>query len=348
MDTVNSFTESRNNQVIVKGFKPFFGEHCETTMLGNLLKHVGSEINEPMLFGLGEGIGYIHWDHSQMDAPFLGGRSKIDTISKKLSSNLQINIQTAETTSKVKAWESVKHFIDRDIPVGIKLDCYYLDYFTTKYHFAGHYVTLFGHDDRNAYVVDTGQQGSVHTTNLGNFQEGRAAKGPMSSKNKLFVITEPPLVKDHSTVTIKAIKNNCKNYLSPPIKNFSHLGILKTAETITSWASRFSNNLHLLHRVGIIIDKGGTGGGLFRKMYGDFLGECSELLSSSDLLKYKEIFHGIANQWSEVSSLICRSADTASVKPLEDAAIILRKISSYEKQAFTSLYSLTDSVGFSK
>ncbi len=45
----------------IRNFKYFNGEHCETTATGSLLKHLGIELSEPMLFGLGEGLGYIFW-----------------------------------------------------------------------------------------------------------------------------------------------------------------------------------------------------------------------------------------------------------------------------------------------
>lgn len=33
------------------------GEHCETTATGTLLKFINIELSEPMLFGIGEGLG---------------------------------------------------------------------------------------------------------------------------------------------------------------------------------------------------------------------------------------------------------------------------------------------------
>ena len=50
--------------MFVTDFIPFQGQHCETAVTGNLLKHVGIELSEPMLFGLGEWLGYA--DHTAM------------------------------------------------------------------------------------------------------------------------------------------------------------------------------------------------------------------------------------------------------------------------------------------
>ena len=37
--------------MIIDGFVPCTGQHCETTATGNLLKHSGLNLSEPMLFG---------------------------------------------------------------------------------------------------------------------------------------------------------------------------------------------------------------------------------------------------------------------------------------------------------
>ena len=60
-------------------FDSFLGQHCETTTVGCLLRHIGIELTEPMLFGLGEGLGYIFWSMKAMDFPFIGGRESSQT-----------------------------------------------------------------------------------------------------------------------------------------------------------------------------------------------------------------------------------------------------------------------------
>ena len=52
--------------MIIDNFSPFSGHHCETTATGSLLKYLGIEISEAMLFGIGEGLGFIYWDMKNM------------------------------------------------------------------------------------------------------------------------------------------------------------------------------------------------------------------------------------------------------------------------------------------
>ena len=143
---------------IIKDFKPFNGQHCETTATGSLLNQIGFELSEPMLFGLGEGLGFIFWNMKIMDFPFIGGRIKPDALTENISKNLDFKLEVRKTSSVKKAWENVKNNIDNNIAVGLKLDCYHLDYFTNKIHFAGHYVAIYGYDDKFAYLIDTKQQ----------------------------------------------------------------------------------------------------------------------------------------------------------------------------------------------
>jgi len=62
--------------MIINDFKGFQGQHCESTATASLLRHAGMEMSEPMVFGLGQGLGFIYWKMSSMNLPFIGGRSK--------------------------------------------------------------------------------------------------------------------------------------------------------------------------------------------------------------------------------------------------------------------------------
>ena len=45
--------------MIIKDFKAFNRQHCETTTTGSLLYQLDINLSEPMLFGLGEGLARI-------------------------------------------------------------------------------------------------------------------------------------------------------------------------------------------------------------------------------------------------------------------------------------------------
>src|SRR5690348_4605961 len=95
------------------------GRHCETTTLGALLRHEGTELSEPLLFGLGEGLGFVYWDAKSMDVPFLGGRTKPATITRTVADRLGLELDVEETASARKAWRTVATALDAGRPVGL-------------------------------------------------------------------------------------------------------------------------------------------------------------------------------------------------------------------------------------
>ncbi|NNL48366.1 MAG: BtrH N-terminal domain-containing protein [Acidimicrobiia bacterium] len=70
----------------IRGFKPFAGHHCETTTTGNLMRHAGLELSEPMLVGVGESLAFGVLVFK--GAPCIGGRPKPEEITQNLAKHL--------------------------------------------------------------------------------------------------------------------------------------------------------------------------------------------------------------------------------------------------------------------
>lgn len=323
--------------MIIQGFEHFNGQHCETTATGTLLKQVGMELSEPMLFGLGEGLGFIMWNMKTMAFPFLGGRIKPDVLTENICRNLNLKLEVQETSSKKKAWTIVRDYIDRDTAVGLKLDAYHLDYFKNKIHFAGHYVAIFGYDQKFAYLVDTEQQGGRVKTTLESLALARGEKGPMSSNNRTYVIGKNGQGYDLREAAKTAISRNAKEYLNPQIKNFGYKGILKTSTEIKKWFRNSNDVKGDFQITAMLMEKAGTGGALFRNLYRDFLKECVELLQLEYLKPAYDQFYVIAEQWTRVSQLFFQAGETGAVKYINEASDILAKLSDQEKNAMALL-----------
>ena len=89
--------------MIIQNFKPFDGQHCETTATGSLINQLGMELSEPMLFGLGEGLSYIFWNMKILDFPFIGGRIKQNVLTENIARNLNLKLNVQEITSVKKS-----------------------------------------------------------------------------------------------------------------------------------------------------------------------------------------------------------------------------------------------------
>ena len=323
--------------MIIHDLEHFAGQHCETTATGTLLKQIGIELSEPMLFGLGEGLSYIIWKMKTMNLPFIGGRAKPDSLTENICRNLNLKLEVQETSSKKKAWDNVKIQIDQGKAVGLKLDCYHLDYFTQKIHFAGHYVAMFGYDQEFAYLVDTDQQGGKVKTSLKSLELARSEKGPMSSSNRSYIIRNNGQGYDLRKAVKNAIQRNAHDYLTPPIRNFGYKGILKTSTEIKKWFKQSKDIKGDFQTIAMLMERAGTGGALFRNLYRDFLKESYELLQLDDLKIAHYEFSEIAKQWTRISELFYLAGDTQDIEYINQAAEILVNLSEQERKAMAIL-----------
>ncbi len=291
-----------------------------------------------MLFGIGEGLSFIYWDSKQMGFPFLGGRCKQDVLTENIAKRLNLKLEVKETSSKAKAWEFVRSNIDEGIPVGLKLDMYYLEYYEGKIHFAGHYVAMHGYDEEFGYLVDGN---AMVKSSLASIAEARSYKGPMSSPNRAFTITADDKLPDMKNSIACAINRNAEQYLNPPIQNISFKGIRKAAKAITKWFERSGITPQLINQAGRLMDEGGTGGSLFRNIYRDFLKECDEVYPDMGIHEAYLKFAQIAPLWRYVSRSICRAGEDSNEGLLKEASHILLEIASLEEEAMKLLFENT-------
>jgi Butirosin biosynthesis protein H, N-terminal/Domain of unknown function (DUF4872) len=324
--------------LIIEDFKGFDGRHCESTATECLLRHAGMDISEPMFFGCGQGFGFIYWKMSIMNLPFVGGRSKPFELTRSFCSNLNIQLDSRETGSRNKAWSNITEFIDQGTPVALQVDCYHLEHFKRAFHFAGHFVCVYGYTDTHAHVVDTG---STYRVALENLENARFEKGPMSAKARSWTvdIDQPqPALKD---VIPPAVRATAMEFLNPPIKNFGYQGILKLGAEIVHWIDMAPEPEDDLVGSAEIMENGGTGGALFRNFYRDFLKESlGHLPGETKIRKAYEYYQIAAANWTRIAALIHTAGTSGERIHLEKASVLCMETAEVEKNAMELLASL--------
>ncbi|MEU3163820.1 BtrH N-terminal domain-containing protein [Streptosporangium sp. NPDC006930] len=322
---------------VVKDVEARGTQHCETTALGVLLRHEGLDLSEPMLFGLGSGLSFIYWDSKAMAFPFLGGRVKPFELTRNLAARLGLALTVEETTSARKAWENVAAPIDAGRPVGLQLDCYHLDYFRSKVHFGGHVVAMYGYDEHDVYLVDTDQQGGAVRNNRAGLARARAERGPMTARNRSFTVTAPARPLSWQEQIIPAVRDCADAFLSAPISNVGHRGIEKAGKKVPGWLLRAGEPKQDLPQAALLMEKGGTGGALFRALYRDFLDECTRLIDNDDLRTGHRLYAEAAVLWTDAATLITKAGESGDAEYLRQAGAILHDLSRIEKDAMRVL-----------
>ena len=321
---------------IINEFRTFDAVHCETAATKSLLLHNHFQISEPMMLGLSQGFGFIYWKMNFMNLPFIGGRAKPFELSRVFSENLNIEIEERQTASKKKAWLNVEQFIDLGIPVGLQVDCYHLEHFQHGFHFAGHFISVYGYDSNYAYIFDTGKKYKVSLENL---EKARFEKGVMAAKARSYSIRKVKDTTSIESVIPKAVQAIATDFLNPPLKCFGYYGILKLGSEMLKWLGSTPNPRRDLNDQADLMENGGTGGrAIFRNLFRDFLYESLEFLPGNSQIKSAaDLYKQAALNWSKIASLIKKAGDRCEQSFIREASDLCKITAEIEKEAMESL-----------
>jgi hypothetical protein len=319
-------------------FVPFVGQHCETVTTGTLLNSCGIQLSEPMMFGLGEGLGFVMLNLSSLPLPFLGGRTRPFALTQALCRNLGLECAARETSSRAAAWKTLAAELEAARPVGLQLDCFHLPYFSQPIRFAGHFVAAYRVEGDDVLLVDTEPQGGLQRAPRSALEAARFARGPMSAKARSWTIrARRPTLKLAPAIR-RAIRANARTYVSPPFSGASHLGITKLAKSLPKWRKLAKKPAADFALASLLMERAGTGGALFRNFYRDFLHEARDHLrgARATLDAGHALFAESAMAWSKVARLV-GSTVKGDDAPLLEASELCHRIASLELEAMRVL-----------
>lgn len=315
----------------VKGFIPQGGQHCITTSMKQVFSYNNYPLSEEMLFGIGEGLDFTYINLAA--APMVSGRAKVMEFEETLSKRLGVSIQVKQSKDYDKVFSKTKQMIDANKPVLAYVDMPYMAYFgmDEESHFGGHSIVIFGYDDEQElfYVSERDHSEYPIRTPAGPISEDyhlvpyEQMKRARSSNHRPFPANNKYLEFDFSgfrgvtkDALMAAIAATCDKMLNPPANLKGINGIAKFSKEIKKW-DKFDDEK--LKRAGAtnyfqIYADGGTGGGIFRKMYGRFLIEAAPTIGVSALEAIGHDFVILADKWDTIAGQMWHlheSGDTA-------------------------------------
>lgn len=339
----------------IKDFTTMGGKHCITTALRQVFHYYAHPISEEMLFGLGCGLSFCYVNVA--DAPMISGRSKVFALETTLAKRLQIQITCKQPKTYVLASAKAKQMIERNEPVLIYVDMPYLSYLNLNpnSHFGGHGVVLFGYDDElhQWLISDRDHHDYPIRTPLGMISEDEhivsddelakargSAHRPFPANHKYLVFDLSNMLTPNRTMIFDAIQATCEHMLFPEASLLGLSGIQKFAREVRKWEC-FS--IDKRKRTGIknyfmIHCDGGTGGGIFRRMYGEFLIEVGEILQDTFLTHWGTIAISISEKWDEVALLLWDLGIHGECFILDDLANRILAIHAQEQSLYEHVY----------
>ncbi|WP_343208698.1 BtrH N-terminal domain-containing protein [Anaerolentibacter hominis] len=320
---------------VVDTFVPMGGRHCITNALKQMFYFYGLPLSEEMLFGVASGLSFLYLN--QAASPMISGRTKIFEFEQKLANRLHIEIKCRQPKHYDGACMHTKSMLDQNEPVLIYADMPCLPYLNLEQssHFGGHAVVIFGYDDENEcyyvsdrdnhdYGIRTPAGTSSKDYHLVRYEDMKLARNsrhrPFPANNKYLEFDFSGFRPVTAAVIISAIKETCETMLDPPARLLGLNGIAKFAREIKTWNKFGSDKLRLAGITNYfqIHADGGTGGGIFRNMYGCFLLESDACLPGLGLAAVGRDYISLAGQWDNLASSMRSLGETGDTVLLDE------------------------------
>jgi hypothetical protein len=288
-------------QVMVPGYTHTPGNHCGSTALRNLLAFHGAEMTEAMAFGLGAGACFFYIViEGESPSRFTNGRtSRLEETFVELT-GAPLAIETSEDEGR--AWGIARAAVDAGRPALLLSDLYYLDHYGNSAHFPGHAVVLAGYDDEVAYLSDTGFE-ELQTTRLENLAKARHAKHPwFPLEGHMLHKPGDEEIGDLSGAIPAAVGRAVKEMIEPAMGEFQGLPALRRfADEVGDWPDAAEDWQWCARFLYQVIERRGTGGGNFRRMYARFLEEAG--------YEQSELCDEAADRWTSVAEAARAASD---------------------------------------
>jgi hypothetical protein len=244
--------------------------------------------------------------------------------------------------------------IDKGHPVMIYVDVAYMPYLKIPdfYHFGAHSVVLFGYDDEQkiVYVSDRDAKGfsitmskdeqpdDYHILSYDNLILARASKEKhQPPKNRWLKFKFDEFKQQVTPEMIKtAIIRNAENMVGNTIKNIGVEGIELFSQKVSGWKNLDDETLHKsAYDAFTMIDKvGSTGGGCYRKIYGNFLRASGDLLDDDFIYQCGVEFLKTADIWDDIAARFYDVMTKLERDKLSDISPKLLTIALREKELF--------------
>jgi len=288
------------------------GAHCGSTSLSNLATYYGWELDEPACFGLGEGLGFSYLELPVSPYRAIFGRT--GWLERVFFENLGIDHAIHEGQEFAEAWASITAEIDAGDPVMIFTDLYYLDYYETDTHFAPHSLLVVGYDDETVHLADSEFE-EIQRLPLDRLAQALTSTHVVPLQCRYLTVEDPELTVSFDEAAASAIAETATYMLDADAsqrqsKYFSSQGVGEIERFAAdlpewhdldeaAWTIRFAYQN---------IERRGTGGGAFRRLFADFLAQAAE----QDLISETaaEEMTAIADEWTAVSELLYDASET--------------------------------------
>jgi hypothetical protein len=330
-----------------KEFEHIQSAHCENGATTSLLRYHGLDfMTEPLAFGMGSGIFYLHIPFLTIsNGPAITYRTMPGKIFNRTCKALDITVTHKKFRDEMAAQVYLDEVLEKGAPVGCQVGVFNLPYFPPEYrfHFNGHNLIVYGKEN-NLYKISDPVMEVVTTLSGEDMLKVRFAKGPLAPRGHVYFperigkVTNEMIVKGIQ----RGIKRSSREMLHIPGSIGGVSGIRYTSGQIRKWRDKLGPRKAGLYLAQVVRmqEEIGTGGGGFRYIYAAFLEQATSYIHQDKLIGVSEDFTRAGDLWRESAvqmGRIYKGRINNDQKDFEVCADLLEEIYAIEKEAFTKL-----------
>lgn len=285
------------------------GSNCNTNAIRTIMQYYGYSLDEDVVFGLGSGLGFIYQYYSNNESYFLSGKNE----------SLELNIATLFSGTVIshsfddpdRAWQEAKAYVDMGIPIILDLSITHLPYFgpyleeIKNIGFGLHNAILAGYDEKEQTVMLLDHRWSKpQVIPMQMFRESRNIQNVEVNPRgafRAFVLPSPPSTIDDEIEY--ALRLNISRLLYPFAFKMGLPGLKMFYREVNTMAKVGLNDdsRKAIGTFATLMEKLGTGGGNFRRMYSNFLKKISKIDRFSPLKQIGKQYSECAMMWKKLS-----------------------------------------------
>ncbi len=329
-------------RMVLPGFVHRPGVHCGSTALADSLRVRGVDLPEAMIFGLGAGLGFYYLASPSLSPSRLfQGRSAV--LERTACEVLGAPARPRTADGATQAWEEVRAAVDRGLAPILETDLAELPYWRSATRFGGHRIVLAGYDlSRGVAVVADGDRIGLEEVSLDALDRARASIAPPfgAAGRPWLEVDAPAAARPLPDAIRDALRRQTREILLDVDGVVGLSALERFAQELPEWPARAADEADRAwcFRYGYqVIERRGTGGGLFRALYARFLEEAQAAVPGLASLGLAPRMRALAASWSRLAAAFRDLSTRPGAGVPEDAAALAREIAREERRFFEDL-----------